>query len=118
MIDHAFDLFGASAPVAVLGLLAALTAVWLWAEFRARVVARLALGLALCGLVAYSAYYVGWLGPQYTITYYDSAVRQSADALSQGRVGEVEEAFSEYARQPVPHPLTILSKLESARSNK
>ena len=118
MVDYASELLAGPAPLAAVGLLAMVGAAWLWAEFRARVFARVTLGLVLLGLVSYAAHYVGWLGPQYRITYYDSAIRRSADALNDGRADEVEEAFSEYIRQPVPHPLTILSKLEAASAAK
>lgn len=115
MIDLAFDLFGASGPLAVLVVVIATTAAWIWAEVRAHLVTRLALGFVVLGLVGYVAYHVGWLGPQYTITYYDSALRRAAAELSAGRVAEVEAAFSDYARDSNPNPLSILSKLEAKR---
>ncbi len=98
----------------VLALMAIFAAAWLWAEFKAGLALRLVSGVLLITSFAYAAYYIGWLGPQYTITYYESAVRRSTAALKHGRSDLVLEAFEEYSRQPKPHPNTISARLDKA----
>jgi hypothetical protein len=95
-------------------IVAGFAGVWVWAEFRAGAALRLASGAVLACSVACAAYYVGWLAPQYTISFYDYAVRQSATALEEGQLDVVRQAFADYTSQSAPHPRTILARLEKA----
>ena len=107
-----------SAPALVFAILVIIAGFWVWAEFKAGIAWRLASGAALACSLAYAAYYVGWLGPQYTITFYDSAVRRSAAALEHGQLEAVREAFADYTSQTKPHPTTILARLEKAAARR
>ncbi len=63
-------------------------------------------------MLAYLGHYVGWLGPQYTITYYDTSIRRSLEALKQGEGAIVENAFAQYVRQGDKNAARLLADLQ------
>jgi hypothetical protein len=116
MIDLSFDLFGDQGPLLVVAPAVALLGAWVWAEVRGRLMHRLIFAASLMSMLIYIGYYVGWLGPQYTITYYDAAIRRSAETLERGEPAIVEKAFAEYLRRGDQSPITILAELEAQQT--
>ena len=86
-----------------IALLAIFAVVWVWAEFRAGVVLRLASGAVLTSSLAYAANYIGWLGPQFTITFYEAAISEIAAGLESSDSRQVLAAIRKYEAERDPH---------------
>jgi hypothetical protein len=87
---------------------------WLYGEWRGGATMRRVAAIALVALIAIASYHVGWLGPQYSITWYELSLDRIREMAQAGDTDGIAASLVRYRsthKLPEPDSAALLREL-------